>query len=220
MFDFEKAQVYELKYNIIWAESAYKQVVAAMKNGAPYQHCNEFFNDSKEEMDEFFETVKDKACLEVSPGICGAFPFWKDRLNGELIALDPLLSEYDKFLKTKGKSWFDGIGLITEKAENFLPELEGKIDGMIFWRNGINHYEEPFTSIETVSKYAAKGCRMFFWSEIKHASPPDAGHRDITDNPKEIEYCILAQGWRMLYRTKPGVFNQLGVEFGGVFEKI
>lgn len=221
MFNFQAAQNYELKSNISWVDDNYHEIIEAMKDPVSYHHCNEFFKNDREYMDDFFRNAKGVKCLEISPGICGALPLWKGRLSGcELIAVDPLAFEYDAYLKSKGGSWFDGICLIPKKAEDFMPEFEGKVDGFIFWRNGINHYEDPYKSIEVVSQYAAPGCRLFFWAEIQHADTPDAGHRNVTSNPQEVEDCILAQGWKLLYHTDNKVFNVPGISYGGVFEKV
>lgn len=216
-FNFKAAQDYELRENIKWAEHNYDAIIEAMKDPVSYHHCNEFFNGDDDGMDVFFEDVKKKTCLEVSPGICGALAFWKQRLDGQLIAIDPLIHHYDQYLKDKGKSWFDGIEKIDSTAETLLPDLVGKVDGFIFWRNGINHYSEPFKSIEVVSKYATKDCRLFFWAEIQHKDTPDAGHRNVTSNPQEVEDCILAQGWKLIYHTDNSVFKVPGLSYGGVF---
>lgn len=218
-FDFEQAQQYEYRENVKWVDAHYSELIEAMKDPMPYQHCNEFFNNDRAEMDVFFEEVKHKDCLEISPGICGALSFWKPRLKGQLIAIDPLIHAYHKYLQIKGGSWFEGIEMVMAKAEDFLPFLSGKVDGFIFWRNGINHYEDPYKSIEVVSRYAAKGCRLFFWAEIQHKDTPDAGHRNVTSNPQEVEDCILAQGWTLLYHTDNSVFNVPGISYGGVFRK-
>lgn len=219
MFDFQKAQEYELRENIKWVDAHYDELIKAMKHPFPNHHCDEFFNGDDDEMDAFFEDVRKKVCLEISPGICGALSFWKSRLKGQLIAIDPLIFAYDDYLKTKGKSWFDGIEKIDGIAEAFMPFLAGKVDGFIFWRNGINHYSEPWKSIEVVSRYAAPGCRLFFWAEIQHKDTPDAGHRNVTSNPQEVEDAILAQGWKLLYHTDNSVFNVPGISYGGVFLK-
>lgn len=220
MFDFEKAQTYELRENISWCERHYDELIEAMKDPMPYQHCNEFFDNNMAMMDTIFKGFTKKTCLEISPGICGALSFWKPRLKGQLIAIDPLIFKYDEYLKAKGESWFDGIEKVDSTAETLLPFLVGKVDGFIFWRNGINHYEDPYKSIEVVSQYAAKGCRLFFWAEIQHKDTPDDGRRNVTSNPQDVEAVILAQGWKLLYHTPPGVFNVLGLEYGGVFVKI
>jgi hypothetical protein len=218
-FDFSKAQDYELKSNISWVDENYDEIIEAMKNPMPYQHYHEFFQSNRNAMDDYLGYVGKRklTCLEISPGICGALSFWKPRLKGQLIAIDPLLLAYHKYLQDKGGSWFEGIEMIMQKAETFLPFLQGKVDGFIFWRNGINHYEDPYKSIEVVSRYAAKGCRLFFWAEIQHADTPDAGHRNVTSNPQEVEDCILAQGWKLLYHTDNSVFNVPGISYGGVF---
>lgn len=219
-FDFQKAQEYELRENIKYVEKHYDELMLAMKVQPSYHHCKEFFNGSESYMDAFFDLVlhEKTTFLEVSPGICGALPFWKSRLAGRLIAIDPLIYDYDEYLQGKGKSWFDGIEKYDELAETFISELADSIDGFIFWRNGINHYAEPWNSIETVSRYAAKGCTLFFWAEIQHKDTPDAGHRNVTSNPQEVEDCILAQGWRLLYHTDNSVFKVPGISYGGVFE--
>jgi hypothetical protein len=81
-------------------------------------------------MDKFFASIKKrKFCLEVSPGICGAFPFWRQRLPKQtLICIDPLLEKYQDYLEKKGFNWFKDFVCYHEQAETLISELTLKIE--------------------------------------------------------------------------------------------
>lgn len=225
-FNHQVAQKYELQSHINWLkqDNNYQNILHDIDDSWGYNkvkphYLSMFFRDDLRVFNDFYKDVQYATNLEIAGGICGVMPLWKNWLSGRSISIDPLLTECDEWLKSQGRSWFNEIELYSVGAEELIPELVDTIDGFILWRNGFDHMDNGELAIANTFKYAKKGCKFYFWSDIKHMGEADEGHHSVVETPQEMEALIQKYGWKLLYRTpnihKPEQF----IEYGGVFVK-
>ena len=224
MFDFEKAQEYEMYWHKKWVDEYYvsikKDIEKAKLYGiAIYHYLPMFFKDDVTLFDMFVVRMKHKNALEVSGGICGILPLWNNWIKGKKISIDPLLQQSHEYLISLGGSWFDGIELRSVCAEDLQEDLINTIDGFIMWRNGLDHMADPIKGIEAISSYAMKGCELYVWTDVNHDGEPDEGHKNLADTAEEVQAMFENNGWKLLYHS-PKNRDDNGIEFGGVFVKL
>lgn len=211
MFNELQAQQYEMQYSKQWMNESFEKIMADIYKwrGAnmpkPNPHYVDlFFAGSEDEFYKFAERVKDKTCLEVSSGPCGVFPLWGHWLTGRQIVIDPLIVQYDEYMKaTFGKSWFlDRVEKLPLGAELKVDSLVGQVDGFIVWRNGIDHFTEWRQAVANISAYAADGCTLLFWGDHKHIETPDEGHNAVvTETAEELQKVFEGHGWHIIRQT-------------------
>lgn len=225
-FNHEIAQKYELQSHINWLkqDDNYRKILADIEdsvqgNKVKPHYLDMFFKGDLLTFNEFYKDVENKTVMEIAGGICGVLPLWNNWLKGRKISVDPLIDQCDEWLQMQGKTWFNGIELWNHGAEIMKQEGWGIIDGFILWRNGFDHMDKGEEAIENTAAYAAKGCKLYFWSDIKHLGEADEGHHSVVETPEEMEKMIEKYGWKLLYRT-PNIHSPLQfVEYGGVFIK-
>lgn len=225
-FNHEIAQKYELQSHINWLKQDrnYQKILEDIEdtlvgNKVKPHYLDMFFKGDLRTFNEFYRDVQYKNVMEIAGGICGVLPLWNNWLEGKKFSIDPLIVKCDDWLKEQGKSWFNDIILLPIGAEVFKQDMYGAIDGFILWRNGFDHMDKGEEAIENTAAYAAKGCKLYFWSDIKHLGEADEGHHSVVETPEEMEALIVKYGWKLLYRT-PNIHSPLQfIEYGGVFEK-
>lgn len=225
-FNHAIAQKYELQSHINWLkqDDNYKKILDDIQdsvdgNKVKPHYLDMFFKGDLRTFNDFYRDVQYATNLEIAGGICGVMPLWANWIEGKKYSIDPLLGECDVWLKEQGKSWFSDIHLISEGAETFMPWLENTINGFILWRNGFDHMDDGETAIANTYKYAKKGCKFYFWSDIKHLDGSDEGHQSVLETPEEMRALIEKYGWKFLYEC-PKIHSPLQfVEFGAVFIK-
>jgi FkbM family methyltransferase len=230
-FDHDVAQVFELDFTRKFLTANFQSIYEQIQNNAkqyhihgdesvePGIHLNEFFNNDVGEFRSFVEDVKGKTGLEVGSGPCGVSCGW--HFIGQWYVIDPLVHTYKQLsLEMFGKTWWhDNIILMPQNAELFIPELSGKIDGLIWCRNSLDHMADPFTTLKNLSKYAAEGCRLFVWTDLYHLDGHDHGHRNITRSKDEFGRFIENLGFR-IDRLCPQLRKGECIEFGCVATKV
>jgi len=159
----------------------------------------EFFAGSREEWERFAAQIRHKTCLEIGAGPCGALAIWwwvKRR-----IVVDPLVQEYKRIAQQLFKStWYsDDMELFAQPAERFIPELSGRISGVIICRNMLDHSESPMTILKNVAEYAGPGCYLLLWTDLWHLKGHSKGHRNITRDARAFEKKIMESGFDILH---------------------
>ncbi len=216
MFDFKKAQEYELE----WQKGYIKDVLPPLYND--YVNGNDTPSLQtwlpEEYREAFLSHLKDKRGLEIG---CGSIPYLRHSYGlKSRFAIDPLIQEYKRIQEEEfGGSFFEGVELADSPAEDVSIAPDGLIDGVVICRNAIDHAEDPLKILVNISDYAAKGCYFLFWTDIWHILPPDAGHRNITRSAEVIEALLKGLGFKRLHYIEPQHDREEHIEYGGVFIK-
>jgi hypothetical protein len=218
-FDFKKAQEHELE----WQRNYIKDIFPAeherwlqRKATLPSNHCLASFFTA--DPSEFNEYIKSRVALEIG---CGSTPMLKECWDiKERIVIDPLAGDYDKIERELfGNSFFDGLKIYSQPAEKEITELIHKIDGVIIFRNALDHSEDPLAIISRISSYAAPDCYLLFWSDIWHNHPNDDGHRNITRDGYALLATFRGLGWDWVCRVPKVRDGDDYIELGGVFRR-
>ena len=207
-FNWSEAQEYELRNSQCWLkenfESLFPMIEAARQRSELWPGpldlvVKEFFAARREEWMEFATYIKDKTCLEVGAGPCGALAIWwwvKRR-----IIVDPLIAEYKRIsLELFERTWYtDDIELYAQPAERFIAELSNRIDGAIICRNTLDHCEKPMLVFRNMAAYAKAGCHLLLWTDLWHLKGHNEGHRNITKDKEAFERKVRDLGFEILY---------------------
>jgi len=223
-FDHKEAQSFELKWQKGYIkenfEKEYQELSDRKKeilHGYYYKH---FISDN-DLSDKFLNHAIDKKVIELG---CGSFPQLKEAWNiPDRIVIDPLADEYHNFqMDLFNVSFFDGLKIYSKNAEIVIPELLNSVDGFILCRNMLDHSENPYAILETISKYAIKGCYLCLWSDIWHYDGGNVGHKCITKDGNIIINFLDNLGFEFVDKTpkvRSGETENYFIEFGGVFIK-
>ena len=217
MFDFDKAQ----KYEMIWQygyikdhlEPAYRQWLRDKElNLTPLTWW-------VTDVEAFLSHIKGGVGIEVG---CGSIPDLKHPHGlKRRIVIDPLARKY-KLVQRRmwGGSFFDDLEVIADPVEKFRTDLYDSAD-VIIYRNSLDHTDDPLVALRTIAQYASTGCYFLFWTDIWHNYPPDAGHRNITKDANIIHDYLLSLGWRRVNGIGPQHDNTTDhIEIGGVWRMI
>jgi len=213
---FIKTQKYELICNNHFAENdkdykegsikLLKQIEKFKSTGeiTPFEEWHlwssihhEFFNGSAEEFKSFIEKIKDKSSLEVGSGPCGLLNVLYQLKSR--VFVEPLLNSYrEKQLSLLGKTWFsEDVSCYSQPAEILIPELVGKIDGMVICRNCIDHAQDWKSIMNNIGQYAASGSHFLFWADLYHLNGNDDGHFNVTDDKDYFRCYIKDLGFKI-----------------------
>lgn len=206
-FSWRAAQEYELGHSRRWISDNFESLFGRMQTAGdtgerwPGPHrlvMKEFFAGDLEEWREFAEHISGRTCLEVDAGPRGALAIWW--WARRRIVIDPLVEEYKRLcLSMFGKSWYgEEIELYASPVENFIKELAHTIDGAIICRNTLGHREDPMAVLQSISDYAAPGCVLLLWTDLRHPKGRDAGHRNITKDSAGFERVVITRGFDVL----------------------
>lgn len=221
-FNFEKAQQYELswqkqyvKENFLREYDEWMQRKNTLTTGL---HPAHFFNKNEEVFNRFLEHIKGKKALEIG---CGSFPMLREAWQIEdRSVLDPLVAQYHQFQMDEfGKSFFDNLKMYPYPAEIVQEDFHGKVDGVIIFRNALDHSEDPFAILNTVSEYAVSGCYLLFWTDIWHVLGGDDGHRNLTRSHAVMDKIFTGLGFEKIITSDSIRDNAVNIDWGGVFIK-
>jgi glycosyltransferase involved in cell wall biosynthesis len=229
-FDHTKAQTYELNESISWLRSNFESIYSELEESkikfqetgeiwtGPGNVIGEFFNNNKKLWLDFIEHIKDKTCLEIGSGPCGAAAIWYFVKDWHII--EPLILEYKKaIIELFGKTWWaENIQIYPQNAEIFIPELEGKIAGAIVCRNALDHTKAPMIILQNISRYAAPGCKLLLWTDLYHLEGHNEGHGNITKSAEGFKKTLSDMNFEILYDT-PSFRNGSTIEYGCVAVK-
>lgn len=139
----------------------------------------EFCCKNKILLDEVTNHVKDKVVLEVGPCNVPQINFLDCRLR---ICIEPLAAKIEEFVINKyGKSIFGEIITYPIYADTIIHELIGKIDGLIYVRNCIDHSPQWPYILSNISSYAKEGCILMIWNDTFHTRMDiDPGHYNVS----------------------------------------
>lgn len=221
-FNHKLAQSSEYEFSKSWQDLNYlalsEKIKTAKKTGKidETRFSNEFFRSEKNLLfwKKFVNHTKNRTCLEIGTGPVPDFLGWY--WLQKPILLDPLIIKYrnyqlEKFHQTLIKS---SIKLIPKKAEEFIPSLSGKITGMIYTRNALDHLEDPLLVLNNISRYAAKGCYLLYWSDLWHLNGHDEGHRNITHSVNSFKALIEGLGFKILYDLPKVRIDNSTIQYG------
>jgi hypothetical protein len=205
-FDHSDAQHYEINSSERWLRKnfspIYDNIQTAKGEGRYWSGpgdtaINEFFSGSKKDWGAFAASLRDKTCLEIGPGPCGALGIWW--WVETKILVDPLILEYKALqLKMFKKTVYaDDMRLLAQNAETLDPGLVGTIDGAIICRNALDHCDDPMEILRNLSKYAKTGCYLLLWTDLWHLDGHNEGHRNITKDRAKFEEDLKALGFEI-----------------------
>jgi hypothetical protein len=198
-----EAQKYELEHAYGFMQEPFFIDLFAQMNRGELQSStgylnelllSEFFSNSRDDWRSFLESIQGKTCVDIGPCVFSPLPTWDG--IGQAIAIEPLGEKIKEWqTKTFGSSIFDTMTLKAVGADIFLPELAGKIDGVIYCRNMLDHTPNwPFV-LANISAYAAPGCHLFLWTDIDHRGTADEGHFDICSAQTSIKRMVEQLGF-------------------------
>ena len=141
--------------------------------------------------EELVEHSADKTCLEVGPAVRTALTGLPAK---QFIIVEPMADQFGDTLYLPPNSV-----LHAQPGEEALPQYFGQIDGVICDRNCIDHAEDPLWLLDRICNCAAPGCWLMHWSDIWHYPDADSGHRNITENPKDIRDFIAYRKFEIVY---------------------
>ena len=201
------AQEYEFEFTKIWTRDNYKRLRDAINNNREFlldfdvsliDWKEEFFDGNQDEFLRFAYHVKNKKCLEIGSGACGALAQWVWIKHRTII--EPLLDKINEFmLEEFDYTWYDNrIKKYSHVAERFVPELDNAVDGFIICRNVLDHTAEPYSILENISLYAKEGCYLLLWNDLYHLDGPDDGHFNITKDVIGWKKTIQDHGFEII----------------------
>ncbi|QWD91094.1 hypothetical protein [Polynucleobacter sp. MWH-Braz-FAM2G] len=176
----------------------------------------EFFDGKETYFKEFIAHITNRACLDIGP--CVATPLKSWDVTNEKFVIEPLFDTINNWqIENYGFSLYEGIKCYPIPAENRIEELVGKIDGVIYCRNCIDHTPHwPFI-LSNISHYAKSGCKLMLWNDLFHGEGVDDGHYNITEAPENFSQLIEALGFHVVREFRD--FNRLSVNWGCFAEK-
>jgi len=101
---------------------------------------DEFFARDEKLANNFRKYITKKTSLEIGSNVISVLlPFdWMERR----VVIEPLADKIRKMVKeTANIDLYENIELYSRPAEEFIPELEGAVDGMLYCRNCLDHTE-------------------------------------------------------------------------------
>lgn len=224
------AKMYEWGHTTNWLQANKQKILKRLedkKNIKYYfgnkdnvvNNLNQFFLNDEEEWVKFAKEIEDKNLLEIGGSCWGVSGFWT--FVEERYHIDPLLGLICSYIdKNFNENWYSDVKKYNQNAEDFIPELEGKINGCIYMRNCLNHTMNPWKILDNISKYASKGCTLLLWGEITHRNGGDVGHADVCQDPDEIENFLKEKGFKIIRNVvhggPAGVVPLWGKDYGCV----
>ena len=230
-FIHDSAQMFEKNYSQSWLQNNFQEIYGIIRRSVDMfmhsgtlsigrqQTLTEFFQGNEGLWQKFISQIIDKNCLEIGSGPCGIANYWHFIRNWHVI--DPLVADYKQMtLEMFGKTWWwDRLKLHPQNAELLLPDLIGRIDGVIVCRNCLDHTDDPIQVMNNMARYAAPGCKLLLWTDLYHTQGHDGGHRNICKTKDLFRTMITSNGFSIDYETPP--FRQgETIEFGCVATKL
>lgn len=226
----KKALEYEWRETLSWERTSrerIKRIISEREQEKYYSgdtqglttNLNQFFLNDEKTWIEFAKSIENKNFLEIGGSYLGASGLWN--FIDKRYHIDPLLEKiYNHIDETYDTNWYDDVELYSEPAEEIIQELVGKIDGCIYMRNCLNHTKNPWKILDSISKYATKGCTLLLWGEITHRNGGDVGHSDVCQEPEEIENFLKEKGFKIIRNVvhggPAGVVPLWGKDYGCV----
>lgn len=212
MYNYNQAQKYELDWQEAYIKSALKPEFDRWMKSKIDNPLASWFPDPK----EFLKHTKGKTGLDVG---CGSIPMLRYPCGlGDRFVLDPLADDYKRIQTSVwGGSFFDGLFVISKPAEEFLTI---KVDGVIIFRNALDHADDPLRILYNLSQYALPGCYLLFWTDLWHNDEPDPGHKNITRCTEMMDIILVALGWEFQHTIPAQRDTNVSLEYGGVWRKL
>ncbi|MDR0918606.1 MAG: hypothetical protein LBM93_05075 [Oscillospiraceae bacterium] len=193
--EFIESQKFEIVY---WKEIS--------ENKQFWEKCNEntdlestlYYQDFGDYYNVIENSVYKKTCLEIGAGPWGGITVALPDIEKRII-IEPLAEKYFELLKQTSSNTekFKNIEYYSTQGENFIPELEQKIDGSIFCQNCLDHTPEWYFLLSNLASYAVKGCKFVLWTDIDHLCANPVGHYNITWNPENLFRLIENLGFKI-----------------------
>lgn len=220
-FNFTEAQKYELEWQTNYIKETFQKEWDEWRERQSKPNTYSFLKHFAPVVDpEIVDHIRKENNLEIG---CGSVPLIKELFDSVYCdnVIDPLAKEYEH-IQTElfGKSFFDGMNILSLPAEVFHPIIEGSVRGCIICRNALDHMEDPLKVLYNISRYAASGCYLLLWTDIWHHDGGNEGHRSITKSKEAMEAYLKGLGFERLYDAPTVRTNPVYEEFGGTFIKL
>ncbi len=156
----------------------------------------EFFESSLEEWHTFVAHITGKTCLDIGPCVLSPLAAWDVAAARHIV--EPLHEKIEAWqIEHLGKSAFEDLICHSQQAEEPVEALRGAVDGAILCRNMLDHTPQwPFV-MQTMSEYAAPGCRLLLWVDLDHHGTEDIGHYNITTDVEAFKRLVQTFGFRI-----------------------
>ena len=217
--DFQRqhiAKVFERRYEE-WCANKRNQGNVLNPVKLMTQWENNFFNDDADAATTFIAHIKDKSSVDIG---CGSTPWTRHTWTvKKQYIIDPLADQYKLIERDLfGTSFFEDSTIYSQNAEERIDVLVNNIDGFIFFRNALDHSDDPLRILNSVSDYAMSGCYLLFYSHIWHSNGGDRGHRCITRSTPVMDKLFKGLGFCKIINQK-SIKDANYIEYGGVFIK-
>jgi hypothetical protein len=176
-----------------------------------------FFDNDIKAVSTFINHINNKVGVDIG---CGSTPWTRHTWTvSKQYIIDPLANQYKSIQRELFKtSFFEDAIIYSQNAEEKIDALVNGVDGFIFFRNALDHSEDPLRILNNISDYAIPGCYLFFYSDIWHENGGDRGHRCITRSTHVMDKLLKGLGFRKITNQKP-IKNSNFIEYGGMFIK-
>ena len=214
-FNFNIAQKHELEWQAKYIRTVLPPFYKEWKENKDKPILTSWFTDGE---DIFLSHINGKSGMDIG---CGSIPALRASHGlSRRIVVDPLADEYRKIQEAEfGGSFFEGLTIEPKPAEEKLSQYVNAIDGVIIFRNAMDHSEDPLRILFNISIYAMRGCYLLFWSDLWHNLGTDSGHKNITRCPDAIYALLNGLGFRQVRGIGSQHNDDTHIEYGGIFIK-
>jgi hypothetical protein len=193
----ETSQDYELRHAIAYMNTDEFRSVISSDTEYGKLMVRQFFDRDERLWEEFKTAVSGKTGIDIGPCIWSPLASW-DFLSRR-IAIEPLGEKTKAFQREQfGRSFFDNLELLAHGADVFVPELDGKIDGIVYCRNMLDHTPKWPIVLANMSRYAAPGCMLLLWTDYNHHGAADEGHYEICEQAADLKRLVEQLGVEIL----------------------
>ena len=199
-----KSQEYELEYGKKWMRSEaakkYLNDCKKIKKTKVYEFNHgyaNFFTKKPELFAEFLLQTTGRARLEVGTSVCPLVnSFWWTSVNYVIEPLLDVIVPYQRELL--GYTVFDETINYSVPGEVLVPELVGKVDGVVVCRNCLDHTPQWQDILRNISQYSVPGAWLLLWNDLHKPQEPDAGHYNITTDVDWWRDNIISLGYSII----------------------
>jgi hypothetical protein len=164
-------------------EAYFKEIENCEIHGSPI--FTEFCCRNSLLFEQLLKQVNDKVVLEIGSSWAPQIPLLNCRLK---ICIEPMANRIEAHVnELYSKEIFSKMLTYSVYGDNYIPELKGIVDGLIYIRNCIDHSPNWVFILSNIATYAKEGCVLMIWNDIhRNAKLIDSGHYNLTPNKEDF----------------------------------